>query len=215
MQQNQVSMNYNIKGDKAMLMFAFIYEDQAPKPEKYNNIDIDESLFKKIGQNDMEAFDQLYRLTERTMYAFSLSLVKDHQESLDLMQETYLKILSAAHLYKPMGKPLAWMFTLQKNLHLSRLRKSSRTTPLDAADIENNMKFSYVEAPEDHMVLEAALTLLNADERQIVLLHAVTGMKHREIAETIGLGLSTTLSKYNRGLKKLRTYLEKGGQPRE
>ncbi len=41
------------------------------------------------------------------------------------MQETYIKILSAAHLYKPMGKPLAWMFTISKNLYLTKLNISS------------------------------------------------------------------------------------------
>jgi len=61
------------------------------------------------------------------------------------------------------------------------------------------------------MVLEAALTILNTEEQQIVLLHAVTGMKHKEIAELMNLGLSTTLSKYNRALKKLRSYLEERG----
>jgi RNA polymerase sigma-70 factor (ECF subfamily) len=201
-------MHYNIKGDKAMLMFAFIYEDQAPKPEKYNNIDIDESLFKKIGQNDMEAFDQLYRLTERTMYAFSLSLVKDHQESLDLMQETYLKILSAAHLYKPMGKPLAWMFTIAKNLHYSSVRKGSRTTNLEPETIQDDKRFSYITDMDDKIVLQTVLDKLTEEEREIVLLYAVTGLKHKEIAESIGLSLSTTLSKYHRALKKLRGHLE-------
>ena len=47
------------------------------------------------------------------------------------------------------------------------------------------------------------------------MLYAVSGMKHKEIAESLGLKLSTTLSKYHRALKKLRTYLEGGGQRHE
>ena len=74
----------------------------------------------------MAALDELYKITERTMYAFSLSLAKDHQKALDLMQDTYVKILSAAHLYKPMGKPLAWMFTIAKNLHYTNTKKENR-----------------------------------------------------------------------------------------
>ncbi|MZQ99364.1 MAG: sigma-70 family RNA polymerase sigma factor [Acidaminobacter sp.] len=172
---------------------------------------LDEGLFERIGSGDMSAFDLLYRETERAMYTYALSLTRSHDEALDLVQEAYVKVLSAAHLYQPMGKPLAWMFTIQKNLHLSKLRKSGRIVPLDTFDIENNSHFSYVEDPEDRMVLEAALTILNSEEQQIVLLHAVSGMKHKEIAETIGIGLSTTLSKYNRALKKLRRFLEERG----
>ena len=60
------------------------------------------------------------------------------------------------------------------------------------------------------LVLDAALTALADDERQIVLLHAVTGWKHREIAGLLELPLSTVLSKYRRALLKLKTKLEGG-----
>ena len=58
--------------------------------------------------------------------------------------------------------------------------------------------------------VDAALTALADDERQIVLLHAVTGWKHREIAGLLELPLSTVLSKYRRALLKLKTKLEGG-----
>lgn len=194
-----------------MILFNFIIDNSIEPLAGVTVSNLDEGLLERIGTGDMSAFDQLYRETERAMYTYALSLTRSHDEALDLVQEAYVKVLSAAHLYQPMGKPLAWMFTIQKNLQLSKLRKSGRITPLDTSDIENNSRFSYVEDPEDRMVLEAALTILNTEERQIVLLHAVSGMKHREIAETIGIGLSTTLSKYNRALKKLRSYLEERG----
>lgn len=194
-----------------MILFTFVIDNSIEPQSTGSSGSLDEGLFGRIGSGDMAAFDQMYQETERAMYTYALTLTRQHDEALDLMQEAYVKVLSAAHLYQPMGKPLAWMFTIQKNLHLSKLRKSSRITPLDAADIENNLRFSYVEDPEDRMVLEAALTILNTEEQQIVLLHAVTGMKHKEIAELMSLGLSTTLSKYNRALKKLRSYLEERG----
>ena len=57
------------------------------------------------------------------------------------------------------------------------------------------------------MVLETVLTRLTEEERRIVMLHAVSGLKHREIASSLNIPLSTVLSKYKRSLKKLRTYL--------
>lgn len=189
-----------------MLLFTFVMDGSDPKTT-HKKIDIDENLFKRIGSNDMEAFDELYRLTERTLYAYTLSLVKNHEETLDLMQETYLKILSAAHLYKPMGKPLAWIFTIAKNLYLNRIRKYKKEFNMETTEIEDSLKFSYITDPEDKVVLEAALDILSEEERSIVLLYAVTGLKHKEIAENIGLSLSTSLSKYHRALKKLRDHL--------
>ena len=61
---------------------------------------------------------------------------------------------------------------------------------------------------EDRMVLKAALTNLNSEESQIVLLHAVSGLKHREIAEMLDMPLATVLSKYNRSIKKLQKMFE-------
>ena len=61
---------------------------------------------------------------------------------------------------------------------------------------------------EDRMVLGALLGILSDEERQIVVLHAMTGFKHREIAQLLDLRLPTVLSKYNRAVKKLRGALK-------
>ena len=46
------------------------------------------------------------------------------------------------------------------------------------------------------------------EESQIVMLHAVAGLKHREIADMLDMPLATVLSKYNRALKKMRRIIE-------
>jgi RNA polymerase sigma factor (sigma-70 family) len=189
-----------------MLLFTFVYEDDS-QVGRDNKIEIDEDLLKRIARDDMAALDELYSITERTMYAFALSLTKDHQRSLDLMQDTYVKIISAAHLYKPMGKPLAWMFTIANNLHYSNIRKEKRSIPWEPEEVSDDKRFSYITDVNDRIVLEGVLSLLTQEEREIVMLYAVSGMKHKEIAEGLGLKLSTTLSKYHRALKKLRILL--------
>lgn len=197
-----------------MLLFNFVINDE---PSSLNTKDnyIDEKLFKRIAQDDMEALDELYHLTERTLYAYILSMVKNHDETLDLMQETYIKIMSSAHLYKPMGKPLAWMFTISKNLYLSNLRKKNREFNMDSDDMVNDLKFSYVTDHDDRIVLESVKKILDEDERKIIMLYAVSGLKHKEIAESIGLKLNTILSKYHRALAKLRKHLTEGSEVHE
>ena len=190
-----------------MLLFSIVYDDNSDQ-NRNNKIEIDEGLFKRLAKDDMSALDELYAITERTMYAYSVSLTRDHQMALDLMQDTYVKIMSAAHLYKPMGKPLAWMFTIAKNLHYSNTKKEKRSIAMEPEQVADDRRFSYITDMDDRIVLEGVLSLLTEEEREIVMLHAVSGMKHKEIAEGIGLNLSTTLSKYHRALKKLREYLE-------
>ena len=77
--------------------------------------------------------------------------------------------------------------------------------------LEDDVRFSYVSDPTDRLVLEAALKTLGEDERQVVLLHAVSGLRHREIARDLGLPLSTVLSRYSRALKKLKRCLSEEG----
>jgi RNA polymerase sigma-70 factor (ECF subfamily) len=63
-------------------------------------------------------------------------------------------------------------------------------------------------SPEDRHLLQIAMAALTDEERRVVLLHAVTGLKHREIAALLELPLATVLSKYHRAIKKLKKQLE-------
>jgi RNA polymerase sigma-70 factor (ECF subfamily) len=176
--------------------------------DRYQKLIIDEAIFSRIAENDMAAFEDFYRLTERTVYAFVLSTLKNHDDALDVVQDTYLKIRAAAHLYKPMGKPMAWVFTIARNLSISKLRfKQKNDSSIEVTDLENDMNFSYITDNEDRLVLQAALKILSDEETEIILLHAISGFTHREIASNLEMKLSTVLSKYHRGLKKLKKYL--------
>lgn len=171
---------------------------------------LEERLLPLVGQGDPEAFEVLYRSTEKAVYALALSILRNPHDAEDIVQETYLKVRAAAHLYVPQGKPLAWLFTITKNLCRDLLRGQSRTEAApDGA--EDDLRFSYVSDPTDRLVLEAALKALGEEERQVVLLHAASGLKHREIARDLGLPLSTVLSRYSRALKKLQRYLTEEG----
>ena len=164
-------------------------------------------MFRRIGQDDMAAFEELYVLTEKTIYAYALSIVRHHEEAMDVESETFLKIRSAAHLYKPMGKPLAWMFTIARNFAMNRLREQGKYCGQEITETDFKEEFSFVDHVEDRMVLEVVLKKLTEEERRIVMLHAVSGLKHREIAKALDIPLSTVLSKYKRTLKKLEAYL--------
>lgn len=170
---------------------------------------LDEDLISRIANGDVLAFENLYELTEQTVYAFILSILKNPHDAQDIMQDTYVQIRASAHLYKKQGKPLAWIFTIAKNLCLMKLRTTGKTsdTPLEELEDSNYLASSEQVQTEDRIVLQTALEILKEEEREIVILHAVSGMKHREIAKNLGMPLSTVLSKYNRSLKKLKKYL--------
>lgn len=192
-----------------MLIFCSVIDPQLQhnRTEQKQNMQIDEYIFAKIADNDLNAFEEFYRKTERIIYTFALSILKNHDDALDVSQDTYIKIRAAAHLYKPMGKPLAWVFTITRNLAMSKLRSKSKSNSVEIENIENDLLFSYVTDHEDKLVLRSTLKILKEQEREIILLHAVSGFTHNEIAKSLGIPLSTVLSKYHRGLKKLKKHL--------
>lgn len=97
---------------------------------------------------------------------------------------------------------MAWLMTVTRNLALDRLRERSRTAQLPPEDWQGADDPALTQ--EDRLTLEALLGLLSDEDRQIVTLHAVAGLKHREISSLMGIPLSTVLSRYNRSMKKLK-----------
>ncbi|MCI9559531.1 RNA polymerase sigma factor [Clostridiaceae bacterium] len=159
---------------------------------------------------DADAFRQLYHNTDRTVYSFILSIIKNPQDAEEVMQETYLKIWTSAASYQSQGKPLAWIFTIARNLCYMKFREQKRQADLGLDELdgeETGQVCLPLENLADAMVLQSALEILKEEERQIVLLHASAGLKHREIASSLHMPLATVLSKYNRAVKKLKQYL--------
>jgi len=170
----------------------------------------DEELLNRVGIGDSEAFRQLYHNTDRTVYSFILSILKNPQDAEEVMQETYLKIWTSAASYHSQGKPLAWIFTIARNLCYMKFRDQKRQADMGLDELngeETGEVCLPLENLADAMVLRSALEVLKEDERQIVLLHASAGLKHREIAADLQMPLATVLSKYNRAIKKLKQYL--------
>lgn len=171
--------------------------------------ELDEALFPRIAAGDREALAELYRQTDSAVYGFILSILKNRHDAEDVLQDTYLQISRSAGSYRPQGKPMAWVLTVARNLARMRLRKEARSVPVE--DLESCGRPAAEESTdEDRLMLDSALRLLGEQERQIVLLHAASGLRHREIALLLGIPLSTVLSKYARSLAKLRKYWNGG-----
>ncbi len=170
-----------------------------------------DEYIKKIACNDSEALAALYQKTSVSVYSYALSILKNVHDAEDVLHDCYLAIHSAAVNYKSDGKPMAWIITIAKNLCLMKLRerKKSAETENDSFFIDAHYNES-VMSSEDSLILSECMNELSAEERQIVTLHAVSGFKHREIAQIMDMALPTVLSKYNRALKKLKKSLSKG-----
>ena len=167
-----------------------------------------EGCLARIVEGEREALALLYEQTRVMIYGFALSICKNAQDAEDVLQDTYTRVWTNAASYRPSGKPLAWLFTVARNLALMKLREERKTLDLPQEEWERLEDHSTSRGLEDKAVLRAAMERLSDEERQIVMLHAVAGFRHRETAALLTLPLPTVLSKYQRALKKLRTILK-------
>ncbi len=168
---------------------------------------LDDACIQAIAQGDKDALRALYEQTKGAVYGFALSIVKHPQDAEDILQDTFIQVYSAAHMYRPMGKPMAWILTIARNLARMRLREQSRRAAVAWEDCELFFSETSSVTTEDVLILRAGLSALRDEEFQIITLHAVIGWKHREIAQFLNMPLSTVLSKYNRAIQKLRAQL--------
>ena len=151
-----------------------------------------------------EAFGALLATYGDRLYWHIRRIVVSHDDAEDVMQETFLQVWKSAPTYRPGGKnALTWILGITKYTALARLREGQRAgVPLEDAADQTDPRDAFRDC-ENRIVTQAMLAQLAQDEREIVVLHVVTGLKHREIAELLEMPLPTVLSKYRRSLKKL------------
>ncbi len=173
---------------------------------------VDDGLIERIADGDMEAFRQLYEIASGSIYGFALSITKSAHDAEDVLQDTFLTVHRSAAGYQPMGKPMAWILTIARNHARMRLRSNGKTTGCDDDfQLQSDEALARIESVENRMLIEGLMTALDSEERQIVMLHAVSGLKNREIAALLELPLNTVLSKYHRAIKKLRIKAKEEG----
>ena len=161
----------------------------------------------RMAKEDTRSLELLYRAAAPSVYAYALSILKNSHDAEDILQEAFLSFYSNASSYSSQGKPMAWMLTITRNLCFKRLAERQRFAQSPEFEWDGFLPKQYVLDADDKLVIEACMRVLSDEERQIVVLHAVSGFKHREIASMLQLPLSTVLSKYHRALKKMKASL--------
>lgn len=171
-----------------------------------------ERLLRDIGTGDRAALGELYTRTHAAVYALALSILGSAQDAEELTHDAYLRIWDYASGYRAKGSPMGWIMAVTRNLCLMELRRRKRRADLTEDEWNAIPAEDRGLTSDDRALLQWALGSLDPASRQIVLLHAVAGLKHKEIAKLLGIPQNTVLSKYSRALAKLRAGLEKKGE---
>lgn len=170
---------------------------------------VEDRLIKKVAKYDSVAFEQLYNDASGAVFGLAMSILGNQADADDVVQETFISIYNNASNYKGKGKAMAWIFTIARNNALMKIRDRKKHSHVDLDEVYNVGEENTV---DDDMykenLISVLLETLKDDERQIVVMHAMSNMKHKDIANIMKLPLSTVLSKYKRSLEKLRNKME-------
>lgn len=169
-----------------------------------NEID---QLIKDISSGDHQAFAALYAETRMAVYGVAFSIIKNHADTEDIVQDVYLNINKFASRYQPCGKGKAWILRITRNLAFTAIKKRKNQISLDEAPEMHDFRFENV---DESILLQEALLTLKPKEREIVILYAVSGFSHREIVALLDIAYPTSRWHYYNAIKKLRKQLERG-----
>lgn len=149
---------------------------------------------------------------ETSLLYYAKSLTNNEDESKDLVQETFLKVLSNRDKYRNNTNFKAWTFTILKNTFINNYNKlSSKNTIRDSSEdgyLLNNTQFDNVTPDSTFGESEIHRTLSNLeDEYKIPFESFLNGYKYHEIAENMKLPIGTIKSRIYFARKKLTEQL--------
>jgi RNA polymerase sigma-70 factor, ECF subfamily len=168
---------------------------------------------------DAAAFDYLYQLHGRRVYALCLRMVNNPADAEDLMQEAFLQLFRKIGTFRGESAFSTWLHRMTVNVVLMRLRKKSLPTDsleetLDP-DAENSSPKRDVGAPDlrlsgavDRVNLERSIEQLPPGYRTVFVLHDVQGYEHNEIAEIMGCSVGNSKSQLHKARTRLRELLQ-------
>lgn len=167
-------------------------------------VDTDFLIIRKMKQGDEAAFDSFVRKYYSDMLKYCRFHSKDQREAEDLTQETFVRFFAKLSEYRYQGKTKNYLYTIAANLCRNQWKKQEPLPTEDDALADALTTSDQEETATTHLLLEWALGQLPPEQREVILLHYYQGLKLREIADILEIGLP--LVKYRLRQAKARLY---------
>ncbi len=178
----------------------------------------DEGLMLQYQQGEQKAFEELYRRYKDVLYRYFLKHCSDRQQSEELYQEVWIKLINSTARYKPKAKFKTYLFTIAHNTLVDFYRKAKPSQVIEFEDAEMTEDFTSNPAtlalPEDEFTLKQktnafieALEKLPADQKEAALLHFEQDMSVQEIADITQVKAETAKSRLRYAKNKLKNAL--------
>lgn len=154
-----------------------------------------------------EAFSELVRRHQRRAYVVARSIVMNHEDAEDAVQEAFLHAFKAIDRFLPDQAFGAWLHRIVANAALDVTR---RRKVRDADELPETVASPFRDPAESNELrtrLKDALETLPARQRSVIVLHDVEGFKHAEIGKMLDIPEGTARSDLHYARSHLRRIL--------
>jgi len=179
---------------------------------------IELGLVRALKQGDQAAFDRIYEAHRSRLFGFLVRLCRDRDVAEELLEETWLRLVSRAHLLADDSRLLPWLLTVARNLFLSY----RRSRQLDAERVQ---ELAYVQQPrvgrespfeaaaggELAGQVEGVLATMPLKYREALLLVALEGLTPAEAAQVCEVSPEAMRQRLSRSRAMLARKLEERG----
>ncbi|WP_010227907.1 RNA polymerase sigma factor [Gillisia marina] len=177
---------------------------------------LEEDILLKRLQNPKtlkNAFGELVTLYKERLYWHIRNMVKDHEDSDDILQNTFIKIFKNIHNFKGESQLYSWMYRIATNESLTFLNNKAKRIQLSSEELQNNLiekleSDVYFEGDEIQLKLQKAIATLPEKQQLVFNMKYFQELKYREIAAILGTSEGALKASYHIAAKKIEDYLK-------
>jgi len=167
-------------------------------------------LLERFAAGDLEAFEALFRLHQKEVYAWIVRIVRDHGITEDLTVETFWRIYRSRSRFETAGNFRAWARRIATNAALDHLRHSRRET-----ELPENLAGPAAADPavrrEARERIRKAFQALPPKYRLVATLALIEEEPYNNIAEAAGMSVALVKVRVFRAVRMLRKKLNSLG----
>ena len=168
----------------------------------------DEEVMAMVKKGDLEKASILFERYQAMLYNFFVKLSFDAELSKDLTQNVFYRLIKYRNSFNEGKAFKAWFFQLARNQYLDHVgnakNKRSRFDDLEKLAHKAAENMQDQAQSEREKVLYKALSLLDEEQRELIVLSKFQKMKYTDIAQILNITEAAVKVKVHRAIKKLK-----------
>jgi len=176
----------------------------------------EEALVHQLKQKDTQekAFEVVIDTYKERLYWHIRKIVLDHDDTDDILQNTFIKVYRNIESFKGDSKLFSWMYRIATNEALTFLKSKSKRMGVDSVELQERMVANlqsdvYFEGDEIQMKLQQAIATLPEKQKLVFNMKYFEDLKYEEISDILETSVGGLKASYHLATKKIEAFLKK------